>query len=65
MLDRGAGRLPVHQVAVHQGVLEERHHGVDVVLAHLCWGGGGDERRRGRMIHVGWWGGGVGEGVSG
>mmetsp|Transcript_21279 Transcript_21279/g.52407 ORF Transcript_21279/g.52407 Transcript_21279/m.52407 type:complete len:375 (-) Transcript_21279:2187-3311(-) len=35
VLDDGRSRLPVHQVAVHQGVLQEWCDGVDVVLAHL------------------------------
>eukprot|EP00053_Salpingoeca_punica_P017422 m.167819 g.167819 ORF g.167819 m.167819 type:complete len:1096 (+) comp17202_c1_seq2:150-3437(+) len=36
VLDGGAGRLAVHQVAVHQGVLQQWGDGVDVVLAHLA-----------------------------
>mmetsp|Transcript_25028 Transcript_25028/g.71298 ORF Transcript_25028/g.71298 Transcript_25028/m.71298 type:complete len:651 (-) Transcript_25028:1818-3770(-) len=36
VLDGPRGRLPVDQVSVHEGVLENRRHGVDVVLAHLA-----------------------------
>ena len=32
----GHGGLAVHQVAVHERVLEQRRHRVDVVLAHLA-----------------------------
>lgn len=35
VLDGGAGRLAVHQVAVHERVLEEGNDRVDVVLPHL------------------------------
>uniref|UniRef100_A0A8W7PCR1 Uncharacterized protein n=1 Tax=Anopheles coluzzii TaxID=1518534 RepID=A0A8W7PCR1_ANOCL len=38
VLDRGAGRLPVDEVAIHQRVLQQRADGVDVVLAHLADG---------------------------
>ena len=34
--DGGHGRLAMHQVAVHERVLEERRHRVYVVLAHLA-----------------------------
>mmetsp|Transcript_11071 Transcript_11071/g.44852 ORF Transcript_11071/g.44852 Transcript_11071/m.44852 type:complete len:373 (+) Transcript_11071:170-1288(+) len=36
VLDRRRGGLAVDEVTVHEGVLEERRHGVDVVLAHLA-----------------------------
>mmetsp|Transcript_67790 Transcript_67790/g.141343 ORF Transcript_67790/g.141343 Transcript_67790/m.141343 type:complete len:562 (-) Transcript_67790:1430-3115(-) len=36
VLDDGGGRLPVHEVAVHECVLQQRRHGVHVVLAHLA-----------------------------
>mmetsp|Transcript_11483 Transcript_11483/g.22235 ORF Transcript_11483/g.22235 Transcript_11483/m.22235 type:complete len:601 (-) Transcript_11483:2097-3899(-) len=36
VFDGGARRLPVDEVAVHQRVLEQRHHRVDVVATHLA-----------------------------
>mmetsp|Transcript_9557 Transcript_9557/g.28759 ORF Transcript_9557/g.28759 Transcript_9557/m.28759 type:complete len:603 (-) Transcript_9557:2583-4391(-) len=35
VLHHGGGGLAVHQVAVHEGVLQQRRHRVDVVLPHL------------------------------
>ncbi len=35
-LHHGRGGLAVDQVAVHERVLQQRRHGVDVVLAHLA-----------------------------
>ena len=34
--DRRARRLPVDEVTVHEGVLEERNHRVDVITPHLA-----------------------------
>eukprot|EP00968_Pinguiococcus_pyrenoidosus_P024619 scaffold4871_cov260-Pinguiococcus_pyrenoidosus.AAC.6 len=36
VLDRRHRRLPMHQVAVHERVLQQWHGGIDVVLAHLA-----------------------------
>jgi hypothetical protein len=30
-----AGRLPMDGVAVRQGVFEQGHHGVDIILTHF------------------------------
>ena len=35
VLDSGAGSLPMHNVAVHQRVLQQRRNSIDVVLAHF------------------------------
>ncbi len=34
--DGGHGRLTMHQIAVHERVLEQWRHRVDIVLAHLA-----------------------------